>query len=356
MLFFMKKIRSHELIVLGIESTCDETGCAIVKDGKEILSNIVYSQVKLHEEFGGVVPELACRKHIDVIIPVLDEALKEACVSLSEIDLISVANAPGLIGAVLIGLNCAKALSVSLQKPLIGVNHVEAHLYAALMSYESEVRFPALGVALSGGHTALILMNSIGDYSLIGETIDDALGEAFDKVAKMMELPYPGGPEIEKHAKQGNAHSFTLKAGRVKANPFDFSFSGLKTAVLYNLRGQNASSKHSEKLTKSNTCNMAATFQRVAFEDVINKTLKAAKEYGCETLIFGGGVTNNQTLRQMFAEKGAGLNQLWPSKGLVLDNAAMIAGLGYHQYINRGKTGDTLDLEANSRVVFAKKP
>ncbi|MEC7839114.1 MAG: tRNA (adenosine(37)-N6)-threonylcarbamoyltransferase complex transferase subunit TsaD [Chlamydiota bacterium] len=339
------------MLVLGIESTCDETACSVVRNGKEILSNVVASQVKLHEEFGGVVPELACRQHVEVIIPVLDRAIQEANISLDQVDLIAVSHAPGLIGALLIGLNAAKSLSIALNKPFIGVNHIEAHLYAAIMSQNQEVTFPSLGVVLSGGHTSLVLMKSIGDYELIAETIDDAIGEAFDKVAKMMGLPYPGGPEIEKLALMGDARSYPLKAGRVKTSPLNFSFSGLKTAVLYSLCGQNAPLKSGLTVTDKEKRDMAATFQRVAFEDVVKKTMKAAKENGCKTIIFGGGVTNNKTLRAMFSKTAVGFDLLWPSAGLSLDNAAMIAGLGYHQYSSK-EIGDNLDLEAKSRVPF----
>jgi len=339
------------MLVIGIESTCDETACSIVRDGREILSNVVASQVKLHEEFGGVVPELACRLHIEVIIPVIDRAIKEAGVSLDQIDLIAVSHAPGLIGALLIGLTAAKSLSIALDKPFIGVNHIEAHLYAAIMSHNEEVVFPCLGVVLSGGHTSLVLMKDIGEYELIAETIDDAIGEAFDKVAKMMGLPYPGGPEIEKLACIGDAWSYPLKAGYVKSTPLNFSFSGLKTAVLYSLRGQNADMKSEFTLSEKEICNMAATFQRVALGDVVKKTLIAAKKYNCETIIFGGGVTNNKALRKMFDDNADYLTMLWPSAGLSLDNAAMIAGLGYHQFLSKGH-GDKLNLEAKSRIPF----
>lgn len=344
-------LRCIQMLVLGIESTCDETACSVVASGRRILSNIVSSQVKIHAPFGGVVPELACRQHIEVFIPVLDRALKEAQVTLQEIDLIAVANAPGLIGAVLLGLHVAKALSIATRKPFIGVNHVEAHLYASIMSHSQEVDFPALGVVLSGGHTALVLMNGVGEYQLIGQTVDDALGEAFDKVAKMMGLPYPGGPEIEKLAAQGDPRSYPLKAGTIKGRPFDFSLSGLKTAVLYQLKGQGHHKTAPIPLAQAEKCNMAASFQRVAFEDIVAKSLKAAAAYGCRTLIFGGGVTNNQSLRKLFNSQAASLQLLWPSNGLSLDNAAMIAGLGFHLYQRRQK-GDTLELEAHSRQPF----
>lgn len=343
-------MRDFKLLVLGIESTCDETACSIVRGGREILSNVVASQTAVHEVFGGVVPELACRRHVDLIIPVIDQALAEAQVSLHEIDLIAVANAPGLIGAVLIGVNAAKALALALNKPLIGVNHIEAHLYAALMSHPSPVSLPCLGAVLSGGHTALLLIQDIGDYRLIGETVDDAIGEAFDKVAKMMSLPYPGGPHIERKAREGNPESYPLQPGKVKNSPFAFSFSGLKTAVLYRLAGQNKSSPILASLSEQDICNMAASFQQTAFRDIIHKTKAAAQTYHCQTVLFGGGVTNNRKLREMFAAEADGLELLWPSHDLSLDNAAMIAGLGYHQFAKReNQCGDSLALEAHSR-------
>lgn len=338
------------MLVLGIESTCDETACSIVENGKTILSNVISSQIDLHAEFGGVVPELACRRHVDVMIPVLEEALSQANVNLSEIDLISVAHGPGLIGSLLIGLNTAKALSLALQKPFVGVNHIEAHLYAAFMSHQQQLTFPCLGIVLSGGHTALIHMHELGGYTPIAQTVDDAIGEAFDKVAKLLQLPYPGGPHIETLAAQGNRLRYPFKHGKVKESPLDFSFSGLKTAVLYAIKGQNQSTGM-PVLSQSDKCDIAASFQHSAFTDVIQKTLLAAKKHDCSTLLFGGGVTNNQSLRTLFLEAAPHLKQLWPSPGLSLDNAAMIAGLGYHTYLKRGK-GDPVDLEALTQLFF----
>lgn len=336
------------MLVLGIESTCDETACAIVRAGREILSNVVSSQMDLHKEYGGVVPELACRRHIDVFIPVLQQALKEAGVTLAEVDLIAVAQGPGLIGALLIGLNAAKGLALGLNKPLIGVNHIEAHLYAALLSQPEAVVFPCLGVVLSGGHTALVKMDALGLYQPIAETVDDAIGEAFDKVAKILDLPYPGGPQIEALAKNGDPLRFSLKAGQVKGRPLDFSFSGLKTGVLYAVKGQNG--QDARPFTNQDQSDLAASFQQVAFKDIIDKTLLAADKYQCQTLLFGGGVTNSRTLRAIFAERAAHLQQLWPPAGLSLDNAAMIAGLGFHQFQLKGR--DTLHLEAATRMNF----
>lgn len=335
------------MLVLGIESTCDETACAIVRNGHEILSNVISSQIDIHKEYGGVVPELACRRHVDLMIPVLQQALEQAKITLNEIDLIAVAHGPGLIGALLIGLNTAKALALALKKPFIGINHTEAHLYAAMMSLEAPVSFPCLGVLLSGGHTALVLIKEIGHYELIGQTIDDAIGEAFDKVARMLDFPYPGGPKIEKLALEGDAHKYPFKAGMIKGQPFNFSFSGLKTAVLYRLRGLIEEGLVDQKVKRD----LAASFQKTAFEDIIKKTLLAVEKYQIQTILFGGGVTNSQTLRRMFNEKATHCTLVWPSIGLSLDNAAMIAGLGYHHYLKRG-IGDEMDLEPLIRIPF----
>ncbi|CUI16598.1 O-sialoglycoprotein endopeptidase [Candidatus Protochlamydia naegleriophila] len=342
------------MLVLGIESTCDETACAIVRDGQDILANVVASQIDLHDEYGGVVPELACRRHIDLMIPVIEQAREQAKISLDDIDLIAVAHGPGLIGALLIGLNTAKALSFALQKPFIGVNHVEAHLYAALMSNPQTVEFPCLGVVLSGGHTALVLINQIGEYELIGQTVDDAVGEAFDKVAKMLDLPYPGGPQIEQLARLGNPQRHSFKAGQVKGHPLDFSFSGLKTAVLYTIRGPKGQGSDIV-LTDADKTDIAASFQQAALEDIVKKTLSAANRHGIKTLLFGGGVTNNQHLRHLFQVAAPSFNYCWPSAGLSLDNAAMIAGLGYHRYRLQGK-GDEMELEPLVRIPFHSKP
>jgi N6-L-threonylcarbamoyladenine synthase len=340
------------MLVLGIESTCDETACAVVRSGKEILSNIVASQIDLHQEYGGVVPELACRRHIDLIMPVIDQALTQAKVNLQDIDLIAVAYGPGLIGALLIGLSTAKALSLALGKPFIGVNHIEAHLYAALMSQEEKVQFPCLGVVISGGHTAIVLIKELGVYELIGQTVDDAIGEAFDKVAKLLGLPYPGGPQIERLALKGDDHRHLFRAGHVKGRPLDFSFSGLKTAVLYTLRGKHPHNQPYQHLSEQDQCDIAASFQRAALEDIVKKTLLAAEKHGTQTIILGGGVTNNQRLRQLFMRENKRKHCLvWPSFGLSLDNAAMIAGLGYYCYQIQGK-GDSMDLEPLVRIPF----
>jgi len=349
------------MLILGIESTCDETACAVVRDGKEILSNAIVSQALLHEVYGGVVPELACRRHVDVIIPVIEEALAAASVSLSDIDAIAVAYGPGLVGALLIGVNAAKSLSMSLNKPLIGVNHVEAHLYAAMMHMPLPPQFPALGLILSGGHTALISVDDIDTYTLLGQTVDDAIGEAFDKVAKMLELPYPGGPHIERLALNGDPKRFPFKGGIVKGHPLDFSFSGLKTSVLYTLRGQNCSydqlKEHGNnpwELSEQDKCDVAASFQKAAFDDLIKKTRLAIEGTGATEILFGGGVTNNKALRNAFQIAFPHTQLRWPEVNLSLDNAAMIAGLGYHK-LKRNPAGDSLDLEPATRIPFQRK-
>ncbi len=335
------------MFVLGIESTCDETACAIVEDGRVIFSNLVASQAKMHEVYGGVVPELSCRSHVEDLIPLLKRALEEAGVRLSDLGLIAVSHAPGLVGALLIGLNAAKALSLALGVPFVGVNHVEAHLYAALMSNDASPSYPCLGVVISGGHTALWLMESLGQYRLIGQTVDDAAGEAFDKAAKMLGLPYPGGPQIEQAAKKGNPKAFPFKAGTVKGKPFDFSFSGLKTAVLYSIKPQD---RDALELTEQLRADVAASFQEAALIDIVEKALKAAELYGVNDIVLGGGVTNNRRLRELFSERGQGKRCYWPSLELSLDNAAMIAGLGYHVYQRRGCRGDLYTLTCETRL------
>jgi N6-L-threonylcarbamoyladenine synthase len=333
------------MIVLGIETTCDETACAVVKDGKEILSNVVSSQIDLHRHYGGVFPELACRRHLDILLPVIQQALTEAEVSPEEIDLVAVAKGPGLIGALLIGLNAAKALAFAWNRPFIGVNHVEAHLYAAMMGQEKPI-FPSLGVVVSGGHTFLVRILEIGRYELIGTSVDDAVGEAFDKVAVLLGLSYPGGPAIETLAKQGDPKRYPFKPGCVKGHPWDFSFSGLKTNVLYTIKGPNASKDSPLKISEADKAHVAASFQETALSDIANKALKAAEHFQCQAIYLGGGVSNNQRLRELF---NSSLPTYWPPLGLSLDNAAMIAGLGYHKFLSQG-TGDTLDLSPMSRI------
>ena len=329
--------------VLGIESTCDETSAAIVKDGKEILSLVIASSADIHAKYGGVFPELACQRHIEAIIPVIDEALKTANMTPSDIDLIAVAKGPGLVGALLIGMQAAKGLSIAWEKPFIGVNHVEAHLYAAMMN-DQNLCFPAIGLVLSGGHTLLLHIKNVGEYELIGTTVDDAIGEAFDKVACLLKLPYPGGPHIERIAKDGNPQSFSFRAGQVKRSPYDFSFSGIKTSVLYAIKDK--------ELSDQDKANVAASFQEAAFIDIIKKTQLALKSYSASAIYLGGGVCNNLYLRSLFQKHIPSLALFWPPKNLCLDNAAMIAGLGFQKFLHSPK-GDPLDTEVAARIPIA---
>ncbi len=320
------------MLVLGIESTCDETGFAVVKDGTEILSNVVATQEDLHSRYGGVIPEVACRRHVDVLLPLLKKSL---CVPLEKIDLIAVAKGPGLIGALLIGVNFAQGLALSTGIPLVGVNHIEAHLYSALMEFNPPL--PALGVVVSGGHTALVYMEEVGVYRLIGQTQDDAIGEAFDKAARLLELPYPGGPHIEELAKGGDPHTFPMKAGQIKKRPFDFSFSGLKTALLYLVKGQNATKNSPLVISEAEKKHVAASFQHAAFSDLVEKICCAAKRFPCKSVLVGGGVSQNRYFRTLLEEMSS-VPVFWPPKGLGLDNAAMIAGLGYHIFQREGSS------------------
>ncbi|MCH9633136.1 MAG: tRNA N6-adenosine threonylcarbamoyltransferase [Chlamydiae bacterium] len=336
------------MLVLGIESTCDEAAAAVVEDGSKILSNIVYSQAQLHNQFKGVVPELACRKHLDVIIPVVEQALKKANCSLEDIDVIAAARGPGLIGALLIGLNTAKALAYAAKKPFIGINHLEGHLYGSMMPVMPK-KFPCLGVILSGGHTALVHIEAIRKYRVLGTTVDDAIGEAFDKVASLLGLPYPGGPFIENLARDGDPYKFSFKAGNVKKNPLDFSFSGLKTNVMYTIKGQNQDKNAPSNLSDIEKKDIAASFQRAAFSDIVNKTLLATDHYPYHGLILGGGVCSSQALKKMFEEAFTTIPQFWPATGMASDNAAMIAGLGYHQFMQQGQH-DSYFLKAQPKI------
>lgn len=327
------------MIVLGIESTCDETGAAIVEDGHKILSNVLASSADIHEKYGGVFPELACRRHIEAILPVIDEAIQKAAITPNQIDIIAVAKGPGLVGALLIGMNAAKGLSIAWNKPLIGVNHVEAHLYASMMHLD-HIPTPALGIVLSGGHTLLLKILSIGSYEPIATTVDDAIGEAFDKVAALLGLPYPGGPHVERLATTGNSKAYSFNAGKVKRSPLDFSFSGLKTSVLYAVKGNEAIVK----------ADVAASFQESALKDIANKAYQASKMFPCQAIFLGGGVCANQRLRQIMNETFPNLPISWPPGNLSLDNAAMIAGLGAKKVL---LGADPLDLEVQTRIPVA---
>ncbi len=318
-----------DVLILGIESSCDETAAAIVKNGREILSDVVNSQIKIHQQFGGVVPEVASRKHIENIAIVVDTAFREAGLSYQDIDAVAVTNMPGLIGALLVGLSFAKAFAYGINKPVIAVNHLQGHIYANFLEHE-DVEFPAICLVVSGGHTSLLYMKNRSESEIIGETRDDAAGEAFDKVARFLGLGYPGGPAIQKAAQNGEAGIYTLPRVFLDRDDYEFSFSGLKTATM------NLWTKLSRR-GENNVENMAAEFQAALVEVLVGKTIRAAKNYKAPTILLAGGVAANSALRQMmtFRAQEEGLSVFYPSLKLCTDNAAMIAGKAYNDYNNR---------------------
>ena len=333
-----------EIKILGIETSCDETAASVVVNGQTILSNIVNSQVPIHQLFGGVVPEIASRKHIENIAPVVKAALQEAGMGFDELDAIAVTNRPGLIGALLVGVSFAKALAFSLHKPLIAVNHLHGHIYANMLEHP-DIQYPAVCLVVSGGHTSLLYMKDVTSYELLGETIDDAAGEAFDKVARFMGMGYPGGPKVQKMAEQGRGGAFTLPRVYLNSGNYDFSFSGLKTATM-NLW------KKAQRAGTGNVADMALEFQTALVDVLVEKTLKAAAEYQVSTILLAGGVAANQALRdtlRMRAEK-KGFTVYYPSFGLCTDNAAMIAGVGYHRFMQKELAG--LHMNAQSQAEF----
>ena len=322
------------MIILGIETSCDETSAALVEDGNKVHSNIVASQQDLHSKFGGVVPEIACRAHTETIITVIDKAVTEANIKMSDIDAISIANTPGLIGALLIGLTAAKTLSWVLKKPLITVNHLHAHIYASKIENEI-IDYPAISLVVSGGHTSLFLTHDETDYESIGGTIDDAAGEAFDKVGKILGLGYPAGPEIDAIAQTGNEKAIQFPRSYLKKGSLDFSFSGIKTAVLYHCMGQNSKNTNEiPKLTDQEIADVAASFQEAVVDVLVDKTIFAANKFSSKSIIIGGGVACNSRLRQKLtdAAKRRNIPLFYPSKKLCMDNAAMVAGLAFHKY------------------------
>nr|WP_320116287.1 tRNA (adenosine(37)-N6)-threonylcarbamoyltransferase complex transferase subunit TsaD [uncultured Desulfuromonas sp.] len=328
------------MLVLAIESSCDETSAAVVRDGRQVLSNIIASQVDVHAQYGGVVPELAARKHLEACPVVIDQALNQAGVTLEDIDGVAVTSGPGLIGALLVGLSTAKALAYSLDIPLVGVHHIEGHILAPLL--EHAIAFPYLALAVSGGHTHLYRVDGVGQYTLLGRTLDDAAGEAFDKVAKMSGLTYPGGALIDRLAQQGDAHRFEFPRPMLHRPGFDFSFSGIKTAVLTQIK------KLEEPLEGQLLQDLAAGFQEAVVDVLSKKAFKAAKEHGLTRIVVAGGVACNSGLRRRFgqmAEKNA-TEVFFPAPLLCADNAAMLAVAGDY-YLSRGLRAG-LDLNARS--------
>ena len=329
-------------LILAIETSCDETSAAVVKNGKEVLSNIVATQVEFHKKYGGIVPEVASRKHIEVINPIIQEALDKAKVKANKLDAIAVTYGPGLVGSLIVGLCAAKAMAYSLKVPLIGVNHLEGHIYANFLF--AKPKFPFICLMVSGGHTILVLVKDHGEYELIGQTRDDAAGEAFDKVARFLKLGYPGGPIIDKLAKQGNSEAVKFTRPML-GDGFDFSFSGIKTAVV------NHVTRYSLPITDPS--DLAASFQQAVVDVLTEKTLRAAKEHNCKTIALAGGVAANSGLRQDMAQKAkkSGIEVLIPPLKLCTDNAAMI-GCAAHYHLKAKKISDlSLKAIASLRLV-----
>jgi N6-L-threonylcarbamoyladenine synthase len=328
--------------VLGIETSCDETAAAVVKDGREIVSNVIASQAKIHESYGGVFPEIASRQHILHIVPVVDQTLTEAGLSLPEMGAVAVTYGPGLAGSLLVGVNMAKSLAMATGLPLIGINHLEAHIYANWLDPEEQIVFPLVCLIASGGHTNLVLMTDHGHYEPLGQTLDDAAGEAFDKVARLLGLGYPGGPEIEGTATNGDPTAFDFPRAWIRGT-HDFSFSGLKTAVLYMVREYDSA----DDLP---VADMAASFQAAVVEVLVEKTRVAAEESGARQVLLAGGVAANTLLRKQMAEN-IGIPVLCPSPIHCTDNAACVAAVGWFKLQAGERAGWDLDVLPSLRLV-----
>ena len=343
-------MQDESINILGIETSCDETAAAVVADGKVIKSSVVASQTKLHEKYGGVVPEIASRAHIEKIYPVIKEAMEQANVDRDDIDAVAIANQPGLTIALVVGVTAAKTLSFAWDKPLIAINHLHAHLQSAIMSEES-MELPAAALIVSGGHTSLYDYHSPLEPELLGSTIDDAAGEAFDKVASILKLSYPGGPSIEKTAAGGNPKAIKFPRSMLGRNSLDFSFSGIKTAVLYYCRGQDMKGENKvDSMSRQKIADIAASFQSAVVDVLVKKTKRAAKKIGAKTILLGGGVAANSSLRKALQEMCDSyvppIKLLVAPKQYCTDNAVMVASLGYYKF-KAGLFAD-LTLEPNA--------
>ena len=334
-----------DVLILAIESSCDETAAAVVKNGREVLSNVINTQIAIHTEYGGVVPEIASRKHIENINPVIRKALEDAGVTLDDIDAIGVTYGPGLVGALLVGVAEAKAIAFAKNKPLVGVHHIEGHISANYVE-NKELEPPFVALVVSGGHTHLVKVNDYGEYEIIGRTRDDAAGEAFDKVARAIGLGYPGGPKIDKLAKEGNPEAIEFPRAHVDDAPYDFSFSGIKSAVLNYINSANMQGK------EINRADVAASFQKAVVDALVSRAVKLAKECGMDKLAIAGGVASNSALRAAVQEECAKNNIRFysPSPVLCTDNAAMIGAAAYYEYIKGVRHGYDLNAVPNLKL------
>lgn len=338
-------MKQEDIYILAIESSCDETAAAVVKNGRKVLSNVIFSQIELHKLYGGVVPEIASRKHIEKINQVIGEALSEAKMALNDMTAIAVTYGPGLVGALLVGVSAAKAISFASGLPLVGVHHIEGHISANYIE-NKDLEPPFLCLVVSGGHTHLVVVKDYGEYEIIGRTRDDAAGEAFDKVARAIGLGYPGGPKIDKLAKEGNPDAIHFPRARVEESAYDFSFSGLKSAVLNYL---NSCEMKGESV---NRADVAASFQKAVIDVLVGHALVAAEDYHINKFAIAGGVASNSSLRSAFeAEcKARGIAFYHPSPILCTDNAAMIGAAGYYEYQKGVRSGLDLNAQPNLKL------
>lgn len=328
-----------QINILAIESSCDETAAAVVRDGREVLSNVISSQIALHTLYGGVVPEIASRKHIEKINQVIEEALHESNMELKDMDAIAVTYGPGLVGALLVGVSAAKAISFASGIPLVGVHHIEGHISANYIE-NKDLEPPFVCLVVSGGHSHLVVVKDYGEYEIVGRTRDDAAGEAFDKVARAIGLGYPGGPKIDKLAKEGNPDAIAFPRAKVDTNEYDFSFSGLKSAVLNYLNGCQM------KGEEVNAADVAASFQKAVIDVLVDHSIHAVKEFGFDKFAIAGGVASNSSLRAAFEARceKEGIKFYHPSPIFCTDNAAMIGTAGYYEFLKGTRSG--LDLNA----------
>lgn len=336
----------RDIITLAIETSCDETSCAVVKNGREVLSNIISSQVDIHRKYGGVVPEVASRKHIENINLIIQQALDEANVTFNDIDIVGVTRGPGLVGALLVGISSAKAIAYALDKPLVGVNHIEGHICANYIEHK-DLEPPFTCLVVSGGHTYLVYVKDYTEYEMVGRTRDDAAGEAFDKVARTLGLSYPGGPEIDRLYKIGNPNAIQFPRVYLENNSYDFSFSGLKTAVLNYL---NQARQKGEEIRVED---VAASFQQAVIEVLVDKSIRLAKERKTDKIVLAGGVAANQGLRELLSKRGKeeNIEIFYPSIKLCTDNAAMIGSAAYFNFINNKVSDLDLSVAPNLELI-----
>lgn len=319
----------EDVLILGIESSCDETAAAVVKNGREVLSNVINSQIDIHKRYGGVVPEIASRCHIEAVNTVIDEALEKAGVTFSDIDAIAVTYGPGLVGALLVGVSAAKALSYALKKPLVNVHHIKGHICSNYVAHH-DLKPPFVCLVASGGHSHIVYAKDFLEYEIMGMTRDDAAGEAFDKIARVLGLGYPGGPKIDALAKEGDPHSVEFPRVKMAEDSLDFSFSGVKTAVINHIH------KLDQKGEEYNKADIAASFQEAVCDALVSHTIEAAKRKNLKTIVIAGGVASNSALREKMTTEAQkrGIDVLYPPPVLCTDNAVMIASAGYYEYIS----------------------